>query len=559
MYKKFFYDKPILIYLHLAAALFLLLSCSGFETEYISMDVTVDDIPEILVINAEIEKDSTVWVEMSYVEDIDALIDVPIKYENNATVSLSTGNGIAEQLSFLSDGRYEGYSIVGAVYETYTLSIFVGSQKYSAKSTMLQSYGYDTAWVETKTISGKEGSYVGYSDEWRINDPSATRDRYLFEWWTNGVHNVLRDWAIDDNRVVNANEGLRLFTVTMNPGPNEHIRHRCARIEKLTYDYFNMYEKIVRKIANIGAQTPYNPVSNFGEGTVGNFRAVSFHEYYLMTPPPIIFQRGDRTNTGYWPNANKNFVKFHLYWDIKPNVTKQSNVINDITGTSYTHSNLTNGITYYYRLETENALGWRSELAPEISITPTDSILPPGLSASGDSACVILTWTPHAKAVKHTVYWDTKAGITAQSNVIPDITGTSYTHANLTNGTTYYYKMTSTDSLGNISELSTEVKAIAGGSGPQNVVATPGVGQITLTWDAFKGALGYVVYGDTSPGITEKSTDVTGGKLTTNSFTHSSLTTGTTWYYKVGAWIESGTGKYELLLSREVSATVGKK
>ncbi len=554
--------KLFLLLSILSLTLVLLLSCSGFEQEMIPMSVKVENIEDILVINSEIEKDSTVWVDLSYVEDIDALITTPIKYENNASVLLSTGSGAGEQLSFLSNGRYEGSILKGAVGETYTLTVTIGTQTYSGSSTMLQSYGYDTAWIvggKVSTGKGKGGSFFSYSDEWRINDPSATRDRYLFEWWTNGVHIILRDWAIDDNRVVNANEGLRLFTVTMDPGPNERVRHRTARIEKLTYDYYNMYEKIVNKLIGVSSQTPYNPVSNFGEGTIGNFRAVDFDEYYLLTPPAMTSQRGDMVNELHWTDANKEFVNFHLYWDTKPDVTVQSNVISDIKTTSFTHSNLTNGIAYYYKLQVEGMLGYRSCFSPEVSQTPTDSILPPAVSASGDSGSVILTWTPHTKAASNTIYWGTETGVTAQSNAIPNVTGTSYTHANLTNGTVYYYAMTSTDSLGIISALSTEVKATAGGDGPQNVVATPGAGQIVLTWDVIKGAAAYGVFADTSSGITEKSTELSGGKLTTNSFTHTSLTTGTTWYYKIGAWVETSKGKYELFLSKEVSATVGKE
>ena len=106
--------------------------------------------------------------------------------------------------------------------------------------------GYQGAWVYNN--SGSKGSSEkvggsGYSDEWIINDPSATRNRYLFEWWTNGVHYIRQDWAIDDNRVVNANEGLKLFTVTLDPLPNQHIRHRTAEIDKITYGLLQYVRK----------------------------------------------------------------------------------------------------------------------------------------------------------------------------------------------------------------------------------------------------------------------------------------------------------------------------
>ena len=158
---------------------------------------------------------------------------------------------------------------------------------------MLSPPGYQGAWVyqlgsnnNGKGSSGKGGASK-YSDEWIINDPSATRNRYLFEWWANGVHYIRQDWAIDDNRVVNANEGLKLFTVTLDPLANQYIQHRTAEIDKITYDYYNMYEKIVRGLVTVTSQTPYNPVSNFGNNTIGNFRAVAFSSAILLTPPDI--------------------------------------------------------------------------------------------------------------------------------------------------------------------------------------------------------------------------------------------------------------------------------
>jgi len=78
---------------------------------------------------------------------------------------------------------------------------------------------------------------------------------------------------------VNANEGLFLGNITRDVYEGETTTFRVAEIDKSTYDYFNMYEKIVRGIASAGNQTPYNPVSSYGSGTVGNFRAVAFSSY----------------------------------------------------------------------------------------------------------------------------------------------------------------------------------------------------------------------------------------------------------------------------------------
>ncbi len=222
------------IYFAILVTTMLISSCDGFHEEIVPLNVKVNNIDEFLVINASIEKNLAALVQISYSEDIDALVNTPVKYESNAIVRLSTLNGVTEQLNYFSNGWYYGSSIIGEVGETYTMTIEIDGKIYSATSTMFAPRGYQDAWVYSsadKSGSGKGGSTSSYSDEWIINDPSTERNRYLFEWWSNGIHFVRQDWCIDDNRVVNANEGLRLFTVTLNPGPNEHIMHRTAEVD----------------------------------------------------------------------------------------------------------------------------------------------------------------------------------------------------------------------------------------------------------------------------------------------------------------------------------------
>ncbi len=258
------------------AILSVISSCKkGLQEELIPMDLYVNDIGIITVIDAQIELDSTVWVQISYSEDIDAAFTPIPNYEENALIEISDGVS-SEQLTYIDKGVYIGNSIIGQVGNTYNLSIDINGTVYVANSTMFPPATLRDITL-TPTSSGKEG--IVYSENWVVNDPSATRNRYLFEWGTNGVHNREIDWAIDDNRVVNANEGLSLFNPQRDVFENEITTFRVSEIDKITYDYFNMYEKIVRGIASAGDQTPYNPVSSFGPGTVGNFRAVAFSSY----------------------------------------------------------------------------------------------------------------------------------------------------------------------------------------------------------------------------------------------------------------------------------------
>ena len=86
-------------------------------------------------------------------------------------------------------------------------------------------------------------------------------------------------------------------------------------------------------------------------------------------------------------------------------------------------------------------------------------------------------------------------------------------------------------------------------SAPTNFSVTAGDSKVTLDWVAVSGASSYTVYWGTSTGISSSSTAIT--SISTDNYTHSSLTNDTTYYYKVVAVDSSGTGT----LSSEANAT----
>ncbi len=447
---------------------FFLFSCDGFNEEIVPININVEDVESILVINGEIEENKIAWVQISYSEDIDASINTPINYVKNATVSIITEGGSSEDMPHIGNGIYLGSNIKGMIGETYTMTVTIGSETYTAKSTMFSPPGYQGAWVYEIGSTDKGGGSSKYSDEWIINDPSATRNRYLFEWWANGVHYIRQDWAIDDNRVVNANEGLKLFTVTLDPLSNQQIRHRTAEIDKITYDYYNMYEKIVRGLVSVTSQTPYNPVSNFGKGTIGNFRAVAFSSAILLTPPDIFVIAQNKQNVlAFEPNSF--FKKYNLYWSNSAGVTENSNVVSNfrlgMTNDKinfYVNDNLNNGSTYYYRLQVEDGEGNISILSPEVSASPDSNVpadttsitlgnLPTNIVATPGNGEITISWTPAVGSkLVHGLYWSNQQGITlekiSKDNAFWDIQS-PYIHTGLDDSKTYYYRVSVYDGI----------------------------------------------------------------------------------------------------------------
>ncbi len=380
-------------------------SCKkGLQEELIPMDLNVNNIGTITVIDAKIELDSNAWVQISYSEDINAAFSSSPNYETNAIIHISDGNA-TEQLTYSDEGIYIGKSILGQVGINYTLTLDINGVAYSATSTMyppatlrditLTPYPNegDASTDKGGSSSGKEGSssgkgsssYTCYNENWVVNDPSATRNRYLFELWENGVHSSQFDWAIDDNRVVNANEGLSLFNPIRDVCDNVTNVFRVAEIDKTTYDYFNMYEKINRGIANAGDQTPYNPASSFGSGTIGNFRAVAFSSYTITTADKqesidsedwknVTATSGEGEITIAWDYDDA--YQYIIYWKNEPGITgdKNSNE-NSFSGdknnplqSPYLHTGLDKNLTYYYRVIALSKAG--NTLSEEVSAKP---------------------------------------------------------------------------------------------------------------------------------------------------------------------------------------------
>jgi|LWDU01.1.fsa_nt_gi alpha-tubulin suppressor-like RCC1 family protein len=182
------------------------------------------------------------------------------------------------------------------------------------------------------------------------------------------------------------------------------------------------------------------------------------------------------------------------------------------------------------------------------STTTTTLSAPSGLTATGTAGQVILAWTALSEASSYTVYWDNSTGVNSASTAISSISTDNYTHSGRDNGTTYYYKVAAVNSAGT-GTLSSEISASTPLPTPANFSATSGNGKNTLDWDAVSGATSYTVYWGTSTGISSSSTAIT--SISSDNYSHSSLTNSTTYYYKVAAVNTVGTGT----LSSEVNAT----
>lgn len=212
--------------------------------------------------------------------------------------------------------------------------------------------------------------------------------------------------------------------------------------------------------------------------------------------------------------------------------------------------------TFWYTTEyyaTTSSFNWRTRIGSFKFATCGGTATVPGaptLSASAGNAVAHLTWTAPSNGgsaiTNYKVYRGTTSGgetlLTTLGNV------TSFDDTGVTNGTTYFYKVSAVNGIGEGAQ-SNEASATpqAGASvpsAPQNLAAQPAKGKgVQLTWSppASNGGspiTAYNIYRGNAPGSETLLTTV--GNVT--SFKDTSTTRGQTYYYTVTAVNAVGEG-----------------
>lgn len=202
------------------------------------------------------------------------------------------------------------------------------------------------------------------------------------------------------------------------------------------------------------------------------------------------------------------------------------------TGTTFTDSNVANGVTYYYVITASNgscSSGNSVEVSASPACTPPTAIA--NLAATSGNSSVALTWTAPATAVSYQVLRSTTSG--SGYTLAGSKSTTGFTDTNVVNGTTYYYVVTASN--GSCSSIKSNQVSVTPNCvpplAPTGVTPTAGDGQVSLAWTASSGATLYRV---------SRNTTGTGtfSQLATPaaaSYLDSPLTDGTKYYYVVAA------------------------
>ena len=136
-----------------------------------------------------------------------------------------------------------------------------------------------------------------------------------------------------------------------------------------------------------------------------------------------------------------------------------------VTTATYLDSGLSNGVLYYYRVQATAtnsfSLSKYAKGRPQGATQPLPA--PGNLSAAPGDAVVTLAWSPVAGATAYRVYRGTSSNGQASSPVATGLTSPAYSDRTVTNGTTYFYRVTATGPAGD-SPRSAEASATPTGS-----------------------------------------------------------------------------------------------
>ena len=215
-----------------------------------------------------------------------------------------------------------------------------------------------------------------------------------------------------------------------------------------------------------------------------------------------------------------------------------------LTGTSFPHSDLTDGRTYYYQIRAINAEGGMSAWSARVNEVAGDAPARPELTATAGYEQITVSWPPVTGAVRYELYaWD-RAWAQLDGGADDPLSATTYTQTGLTAGRTIYYQARAVNAGGVMSAWSAQVNATVLSaptvSEPQTLVAASGSGEITLTWSApaSGAATGYHYrYGET--GGTMGAWTGIGNVLTVEV---TGLTNGTGYTFEVRAFDSAGNG-----------------
>lgn len=207
------------------------------------------------------------------------------------------------------------------------------------------------------------------------------------------------------------------------------------------------------------------------------------------------------------------------------------------TPTTYTDTQVSRGMNYYYKVVAINALA-KSADSNIVVATPGASLAPiTGLTAIAGNSQIVLSWNAVVGASGYNLYrFDSSNPNYIKINSSPILVD-NYTDPSLTNGKTYTYQVTASFANGTETVRSSAVSATLSAGAvpaiPTGLSANGGDAKAVLVWNAVTGATSYNVYRIDPTMSNYIKVNIT--PVTTTTYTDTNLVNGRGYSYRVTA------------------------
>jgi hypothetical protein len=165
----------------------------------------------------------------------------------------------------------------------------------------------------------------------------------------------------------------------------------------------------------------------------------------ISAPTNLVATKDGLQSTLYWQPVS-GASSYNIYWSTVPGVTPQNGTkISGVTGSTYTHTGLTNGATYYYVV---TAVNGAVEGVPSNQVSVLIEVVgtPSNLMATRGDHQATLTWNASSPASSYNLYWSHTNGVTKGNGTKIAGVSSPYVHQGLTDNTDYYYVVTAVSS-----------------------------------------------------------------------------------------------------------------
>lgn len=260
----------------------LAISCWLCSCEQV-IDLDLNGAEKKYVIEAVVaDKAGTARVLISQTKDFDQ--DNNFTGISGATVTITEAGGATTVLGETIAGIYENSGLVASSGKTYSLSVKIGSNQFSAVCTVPQKVNLDTVYVSDEFLFTETRKIVNTE----YKDPAGRGNSYRFIQYVNTKKEnqiLIQNDEYTDGRYVNT----KLFYFSDDDDDEEEgiksgdeIKVDMLCIDPAVFKYW--YSLSRSATGTSGQATPANPVSNMQGGALGYFSAHTLQTKSFIVP-----------------------------------------------------------------------------------------------------------------------------------------------------------------------------------------------------------------------------------------------------------------------------------